>query len=111
MNDASAMIDESGFSPFRYRGWSFLCGAARDEDGLFWSITICELVSPSGMPFLLVKPTQPRHGEASARVQAQVQAMKWVDERTAAPHLLVRQSPQPADATTPRPPRTIPKTR
>lgn len=90
MNDAHAVPEESGFAPFRYRGWNFLCGAVRDDDGLFWSIVMCELVWPSGLPVFLVQPTQPRKTEASARVQAQMHAMSWVDERTAAVHLLVR---------------------
>lgn len=90
MNDAHPLTDENGFTPFRYRGWNFLCSAIGDEDGHFWSVVMCELVWPSGMPVFLIQPSHPRNTKASALVQAQVQAMRWVDERTAPLHLLVR---------------------
>jgi hypothetical protein len=69
--------------PFSYHGWNFLCASVPDADHHFWSVVLCELSWPGGLPVVLCNPKPDASTEAAAE-HARLRAMSWVDERTIA---------------------------
>ena len=73
--------DVTGWTPFAYRGWAFLCGAREEEPDTFKPMTL--RLSDGGGQTALPPDTEAYGTEAEAVRHAEQQAMRWVNDRTA----------------------------